>query len=208
MEKTEDVRREIDATREKMAATAAEIESRIQGKVDAVKQKLDVADHVRAHPWPALAIALVAGAALAASDSDRKAIRATTRAAKKAPRATGRALKAAGTGAAHLAGSAVKRVRGGHDEHKSGDDNDGFLGRMRARFAEQARELGEHLGRAADDIVRSTGGGRTGGSRSAATSDASMPTDRYAADAEMGYTRAAGDSGIGITKPYPPTSVE
>ena len=210
MEKTEEVRAEIDATREKMAATAAEIESRIHGKVDAVKQKLDVADHVRAHPWPALAIALVAGAALAASDADRKAIKATTRAAKKAPRATGRALKAAGTGAAHLAGSAVKRVRGGDGEHKSGDEDDGFFGRMRARFAAQARELGEHLGRAADDIVRSSGASGASGSarRGGATSDASMPTNRYSADEQMGYTRAPGDSGIGITTPYPPTSAD
>ena len=192
MEKTEDVRREIDATREQMAATAAEIEVRIHSKVDAVKQKLDLMDHARAHPWPALAIALIAGAAIAATGSDRKAATAATRVAKRAPRATGRALKAAGTGAAHLAQSAVGKLRGGHDEHDAdhhGEDN-GFLSRVKAKFAEQARELGEHLGRAADDLVKSSGARRS------------------TADAPLSYDRTPGDSGIGITTPYPPTSAD
>ncbi len=192
MEKVEDVRREIDATREQMAATAAEIETRIHDKVDAVKQKLDLADHVRAHPWPALAVALVAGAALAASGSDRKAVAATTKVAKRAPRATLKAVKATGTGAAHLAGSAVHRMRGG-DKHESDrdKDNDGIVGRLRARFAEQARELGAHLGRAADDLVKSAG------------------APRYAArDSEVPLNPHQGDSGIGITTPYPPTSAD
>ena len=187
MEKTEDVRREIEATREKMAATAAEIESRIHGKVDAVKQKLDVADHVRSHPWPALITAVVVGAALAATDSDRKVATAATRAVKSAPRVTKKAVKSTATGAVHLAGAAVGKLRGGDDKHSS---DDGFFGRMRARFNEQARELGEHMGRAANEIVRSSGGSRP-------LADASMPTDRYAADAEMGFS-----------KPYQPTSAD
>jgi len=191
MEKTSDVRREIDATREQMAATAAEIEARLHGKVDAVKQKLDVADHVRAHPWPALAIALIAGAAVAASGSDRKAVAATTRVVKRAPRATAKAVKATATGAVHLAGSAVHRLRGGHDGHDSDHDrDDGFFGRMKARFAEQARELGEHLGRAADDLVKS-----------------STPR-RITTDDSYRFERSPGDSGIGITAPYPPTSAD
>ena len=191
MEKTEDVRREIDATRGQMAATAAEIELRIHDKVDAVKQKLDVADHVRAHPWPSLAIALVAGAALAVSDADRKTVVATTRVAKRAPRATVKAVKATATGAAHLAGSAVHRIRGGHDEHDSDrDSDDGFFGRLKARFAEQARELGEHLGRAADDLVKS------GTTRRAATDDSYR------------FERSSGDTGIGITTAYPPTTAD
>ena len=188
MEKTADVRREIEATREKMAATATEIESRIQGKVDAVKDKLDVADHVRSHPWPALIAAVVVGAAVAASGSDRKVAVAATRAVKSAPRVTKKAVKSTATGAAHLAGAAVAKLRGGDDDHDSSDD--GFFARMRERFAAQARELGEHLGRAADDIVRTSGGSR-------AASDGSMPTNRYAADAELGFS-----------KPYQPTSAD
>ena len=191
MEKTEDVRREIDATRDQMAATAVEIETRIHDKVDAVKQKLDVADHVRAHPWPSLAIALVAGAALAASGSDRKAVAATARVAKRAPRATVKAVKATATGAVHLAGSAVHRVRGKHDGKDSDHErDDSFFGRMRARFAEQARELGEHLGRAADDLVKSSAPRRT------------------ATDDSYRFERAPGDTGIGITTPYPPTTAD
>ena len=191
MEKPEDVRREIAATRERMAATAVEIESRIQTRVDAVTQKLDVADHVRAHPWPALATAMVVGAAIAASDSDRKAAAAAARAAKRAPRATVDALKASASGAAHLAGAAVSRIRGGHDDDDPEHDaNSGVLGRVRARFLEQARELGEHLGRAADELVRSSGAPRSKG-------DGTAP--QYA---------HAGDSGIGITRPYPPGTAD
>ena len=191
MEKTEDVRREIEATRDQMAATAAEIELRIHGKVDAVKQKLDVADHVRTYPWASLAIALIAGAAVAASGSDRKAVAATTRAAKRAPRATVNAVKATATGAAHLAGSAVHRLRGGHDAHDPDRDrDDGFFGRMKARFAEQARELGEHLGRAADDLVKSSG------------------PRRGTTDDSYGFERSPGDTGIGITTAYPPWSAD
>ena len=191
MEKTADVRREIDETRQQMAATAAELDARIHAKVDAVKQKLDVADHVRAHPWPALAIALVAGAAVAASGADRKAASATTRAAKRAPRATVRAVKATATGAAHVAGSAVSRLRGGHDDDESDHDgSDGLVGRIKARFAAQARELGEHLGRAADDLMKSSG------------------TPRRLADAPVEYNHHRGDSGIGITTPYPPTAAD
>ena len=197
MEKTEDVRREIEATRAKMAATAAEIESRIQGRIDAVKQKVDVADHARSHPWPALIAAVVVGAALGATGSDRKVVAAATRAVKQAPRVTTRAVKATATGAVHLAGAAVGKLRGGHDH----DSDDGVFGRMRARFAAQARELGEHLGRAADDLLRSTGGqrpstdaslrtDRTSASMPTERTDASMPTDRYAADAAMGYSTA------------------
>ena len=205
MEKIEDVRREIDATREQMAATAAEIESRIHGKLDAVKQKLDVADHVRAHPWPALAIALIAGAAVAASGADRKAAAATTRVAKRAPRATVNAVKATATGAAHLAGSAVSRIRGRDDEHDyHRDDEDGFFGRLKAKFSEQARELGEHLGRAADDLVKSSAS-RRGTADDLAKSAAPR---RIPADDSYRYDRSPGDTGIGITAPYPPTSAD
>ena len=191
MEKTSEVRREIHATREQMADTAAELEARVKDKVDAVKQKLDLADHVRAHPWPALMLAIAAGAAIAASGSDRKAVAATTRAAKRAPRATLNGLKATGTGAAHLAGSAVSRLRGGHtDDGARHDHDDGFFGRMKARFAEQARELGEHMGRAADDLMKSSG------------------TPRSRTDAQVELNRHPGDSGIGITTPYPPSVVD
>ena len=190
MENTTEVRREIDATRKQMSATAAELEARIHGKVDAVKEKLDLAEHVRAHPWPALTIALLAGAAIAASGADRRAAAATTRVAKRAPRATVRAVKATATGAVHVAGSAVSRLRGGNDDDSDHDDSDGLFGRIKARFAEQARELGEHLGRAADDLMRSSG------------------SPRRMADAQVEYDRHPGDSGIGITTPYPPTAAD
>ena len=157
METTAAVRQDMDATRARMAETAGEIESRIHDKVDAVKQKLDVAGHVRSNPWPALAVAMIAGAAIAATDSDRKAAVATKRAVKKAPRVTVKAAKATASGTAHLATAAVSRLRGGDDEEGSdGDKGNGFMSRAKARFAEQARELGECIGRAADELVKSS----------------------------------------------------
>lgn len=173
METTAEVRRDIDVTRQRMSATVQELEARIHGKVDAVKEKLDVAGLVRAHPWEALAVAAIAGVALAASGVDRKAAVATGRAAKQAPRVTGRALAATASGAVHLAGSAVSRLSGGPSD---GTEPPGFVGRTRSRISDmlraQARELGDHLGRAAEELVRSSVPRRD-------TADVSMRMDRY-----------------------------
>ena len=58
VETTADVRRDIELTRERMSSTLAELE-----------HKLNVAEVVRDHPWPALALAFGAGVLLSGSGS-------------------------------------------------------------------------------------------------------------------------------------------
>jgi hypothetical protein len=72
-EATGDVRRDIELTRQRMSDTLAELE-----------RKLDVAQIVRDHPWPMLALAVGAGVLLSGSSSDVKAAAATAAATKGA----------------------------------------------------------------------------------------------------------------------------
>ena len=119
-------RQDIEATRERMSGTIAEIEQRVSGSIQGVKQKADVVSLVRQHPWPALAAAFVAGVALSASGADRRAARATRQAAKDTPEAARRAaddapgsggLKAKATGAIQAQVQELKdEVRRGADE--------------------------------------------------------------------------------------------
>ena len=73
VETTADVRRDIELTRERLSSTLDELE-----------QKLNVAQVVRDHPWPALALALGAGVLLSGSGADLKAAAATVGATKGA----------------------------------------------------------------------------------------------------------------------------
>ena len=73
-------REELAAVRSRMSDTVAEIEARVTAPVEtarervgAVKDRLDVVELIRSHPWPALVVALGAGVAVAASGADRKA---------------------------------------------------------------------------------------------------------------------------------------
>jgi ElaB/YqjD/DUF883 family membrane-anchored ribosome-binding protein len=66
VETTADVRRDIELTRERMSGTIQELE-----------QKLNLAQMVRDHPWPALALAVGAGVLLSGSRADVKAAAAT-----------------------------------------------------------------------------------------------------------------------------------
>lgn len=81
VETTADVRRDIELTRERMSSTLAELE-----------RKLNVAEVVRDHPWPALALAFGAGVLLSGSGSDIKAAAATVTATKGASSKIGTAL--------------------------------------------------------------------------------------------------------------------
>jgi Protein of unknown function (DUF3618) len=73
VETTADVRRDIELTRERMSSTLAELE-----------QKLNVAQIVRDHPWPSLALAFGAGVLLSGSGADLKTAAATATATKGA----------------------------------------------------------------------------------------------------------------------------
>jgi uncharacterized protein DUF3618 len=81
VETTADVRRDIELTRERMSSTLAELE-----------RKLNVAEVVRDHPWPALALAFGAGVLLSGSGNDIKAAAATVTATKGASSKIGTAL--------------------------------------------------------------------------------------------------------------------
>jgi hypothetical protein len=81
VETTADVRRDIELTRERMSSTLAELE-----------RKLNVAEVVREHPWPALALAFGAGVLLSGSGRDIRAAAATVTATKGASSRIGTAL--------------------------------------------------------------------------------------------------------------------
>ena len=80
-ETTDDVRRDIELTRERMSSTFAELE-----------HKLNVMEMVKANPWPAIALAVGAGVLLSGSGSDVKAAAATVAATKGASNKLGEAL--------------------------------------------------------------------------------------------------------------------
>ena len=72
-ETTAAVKADIEATRDRMSMTLAELE-----------RKVDVIQLVRDHPWPAVALALGAGFALSGSRADVKAAAATAAATQGA----------------------------------------------------------------------------------------------------------------------------
>lgn len=86
-------REEISAVRDRMSDTVAAIEAQVSERVDSVKERLDVMQVVRDHPWPALAVALGAGIAIAATGADRKAASATADASRSAAKASADAVK-------------------------------------------------------------------------------------------------------------------
>jgi len=105
-------REELSSVRDRMSDTVAEIESLVEQRIDTVKTRLDVAQVVRDHPWPALAVAAGLGAALAASGADRKAVE-TSRNAAKAGAASVRTVSArAASATADAARHAPSRTRG------------------------------------------------------------------------------------------------
>ena len=80
-ETTADVRRDIELTRERMSDTLTQLE-----------QKLNIMQVVKDNPWPALAVAVAAGALLAGSGSDVKAAAATVGATRGASNKVGEML--------------------------------------------------------------------------------------------------------------------
>ena len=87
------VHREIARTRERMAETVDEIDTRIAERVSSAKQRLDIAQLVRDHPWPALSVAAAIGAFIGGSGADEKAAAAAAEAAKRAANATAEGAK-------------------------------------------------------------------------------------------------------------------
>src|SRR5256885_392401 len=92
---TSDIRREMAATRGRMAGDVDELKDHITSPLRAAKQKLDVTHVVRENPWSALGAAVVLGAVVAATGTDSKATRATGTSAKRAAKASKKAASAA-----------------------------------------------------------------------------------------------------------------
>lgn len=80
-ETTDDVRRDIELTRERMSTTLQQLE-----------QKLNVKQIVRDNPWPAIALAVGAGVLLSGSRTDVKAAAATVAATRGASSRVGTVL--------------------------------------------------------------------------------------------------------------------
>jgi hypothetical protein len=128
VETTADVRRDIELTRE-----------RLSGTLDELEQKLNVAEMVRDHPWPALALAVGAGILLSGSGADMKAAAATVGATKGASNKLAGALDE--IVASLLTGvhrALDDRVSGWVDEIKGAVGASPADGRTRYSFAERA----------------------------------------------------------------------
>jgi ElaB/YqjD/DUF883 family membrane-anchored ribosome-binding protein len=158
-ESTAAVRQELAATRERMSETIAELEQRVSGRIDAVKQKVDVVALVKQHPWPSLAVAFVAGVALSASGADRKAAMATARVAKHAPetakRGATQAVSATSAGVSRLARAAAERFRGTADDvpaDNRAEASAGTKAKAAGVFGAPIRELREEMKRGADEL--------------------------------------------------------
>ena len=130
----EEVRGDIAETRMQMADTLAELEARVSGTAQAVKRTLNPLEHARAHPLPALAVALGAGVALGASGADRRAAAATVTAGRRAPKAATRAAREASRKAADVA----HRVA-----HRNGDAHGAVAGNGARRGGPLARLTGK-----------------------------------------------------------------
>lgn len=125
VETTADVRRDIELTRERMSSTLAELE-----------QKLNVAQVVREHPWPSLALAFGAGVLLSGSGADIKTAAATATATKGASGKVASALD-------DIVASLMRGVHQALDDRINGwvDEVKGAIGapsRSRAAIPERA----------------------------------------------------------------------
>jgi ElaB/YqjD/DUF883 family membrane-anchored ribosome-binding protein len=145
----EEVKSEIAATRAQMADTLASLEARVSGTMESVQRKVNPLELARAHPWPALAVAVGAGVALSASGADRKAAAATVEAGRRAPGATARAAKRASHKAGDLAQHALPGGRSEGAPYDTMAQNGGPFSRLTrglresvdARLADMVQEL-------------------------------------------------------------------
>ncbi len=108
-------RNDVQRTRAQLADTLSQLSDRVTSPINAAKEKLNVMELVRNHPWPALAVAMGAGAFVAASGSDVRAASAAVTAGQ-----------AGLEGASHLAQSAVDAARSApaRSRHALGDAAD------------------------------------------------------------------------------------
>jgi ElaB/YqjD/DUF883 family membrane-anchored ribosome-binding protein len=89
-----EAREQVRRTRERLESTYEAIGDRVTAPVRHTVSALDVAQLVRDHPWPALAVAVGAGVALATTGLDRRAATATAQTARQVGTSTVRAARA------------------------------------------------------------------------------------------------------------------
>ncbi len=136
---TDDVRRDIEMTRDRMSDTLTQLE-----------QKLNVMQIVRDNPWPAIALALGVGFALSGSRADVKAAAATVRATGGASNKLAEVFDdLAATMIASVAGAVQGRV-------------DGFVNNLKEAVGAPASPSGAHPFSPSPRSGRSAGVSRTG----------------------------------------------
>jgi ElaB/YqjD/DUF883 family membrane-anchored ribosome-binding protein len=101
-------RDDVQRAREQISDTIAEIEARVAAPVRAVKQRLDVGRAIQDHPWAALTTAVAVGAAVGASQADRRAATLAADAARKGAEKA----REGGVAAVRLAREAPSKSRG------------------------------------------------------------------------------------------------
>ena len=79
-----ETRDQVEKARANLANTADELKERVAAPVRAVREKLDVVQLVKDHPWPAVAVAMGVGAFIAASEADKRAAQAVAEKARDA----------------------------------------------------------------------------------------------------------------------------
>lgn len=107
----ESARNDVLRSRAQIAHTLSTLRERVTEPVDAVRQKLDVENAVHRHPWPALAIAMGAGAFVAASGADTRAASAAAGAARQGARGAGHLAEKAAESTTEAAREAPSRTR-------------------------------------------------------------------------------------------------
>lgn len=95
MTETSEIRQEMAATRDRMSRDIDAIQSDASARVNAVKNRLDVVQLVREHPWLALGSAVALGAVVAGTGADGKAATATALGVKRAATASKSAVATA-----------------------------------------------------------------------------------------------------------------
>jgi hypothetical protein len=163
-ETTADVRRDIEMTRERMSDTLEQLE-----------QKVNVAQIVREHPWPALGVALGAGFLLARSGSDVKAAAATVA-------ATGGAGSKLGTLLDDVSARLITGVSQAFNERV-----DGWVSELKSAIGAPARGDGA-TAMAAGASARSGGGG-------------ARAVDRQMLGLDEGVRRGGTDGLLGTDQP-------
>ncbi len=77
---TDAVREDVLRARAQLSDTLAQLSERVTSPINTAKQKLNLVEAARNNPWPALALAVGAGALLSATGSDARIASATVQA--------------------------------------------------------------------------------------------------------------------------------